>query len=174
MLYGIFRNKNHKNLLLAISKLYKQGIAVNVVFAGKLMYKYEEILSLVIKHNLQKQITFMGYVPDEYIKGVYLKSKGLVMPTFFGPTNIPPLEAIFVGRPVAVSNIYGMPEQLQDAALYFDPNDIDDIAEKLKLLWCDEPQRTQLIENGKKLVKSWNKKEFNKRFAEIVNSIVLS
>jgi len=49
----------------------------------------------------------------------------MIMPTFFGPTNIPPLEAIAVGCPVAVSNIYGMPHQLGDAALYFNPTRVE-------------------------------------------------
>jgi len=164
-------HKNHKNLLLAINKLRNQGIEINMVFGGKLMYMYDDIVKFINQYDLQNHITFIGYVPNEYIKGVYLKSMGLVMPTFFGPTNIPPLEAIFLGRPVAVSGIYAMPEQLQDAALYFKPNDVDDIAEKLKILWLDENQRMQLIENGKKLIKLWNKTEFNKRFNEIINSI---
>ena len=165
-------HKNHKNLLLAVDKLRSEGTKVNLVFGGKLMYLYQDIVSLINECHLQDQVTFIDYVPNDYIKGIYLKASGLVMPSFFGPTNIPPLEAIFLGRPVAVSGIYAMPEQLQDAALYFNPKDIDDIADKLKILWSDENQRAQLIENGKKLVKSWNKNEFNRRFKEIINSIL--
>ena len=47
----------------------------------------------------------------------YKYAVALVMPTFFGPTNIPPLEAFALGCPVITSNIYGIPEQVGDAAL---------------------------------------------------------
>lgn len=42
----------------------------------------------------------------------YRRARRMVMPTYFGPTNIPPLEANALGCPVAVSKVYGMPEQL--------------------------------------------------------------
>lgn len=162
-------HKNHKNLLLAISSLINQGIEINMVFAGKMDYDYFALINLIEDLKIQKYITFLDFVPNEYLKGIYLKSKGLVMPTFFGPTNIPPLEAIFLERPVAVSDVYGMKDQLQDASLYFNPNDIADIAEKIKILLLDMEKRKQLIDNGKKLILIWNKNTFNRKFAEIIN-----
>lgn len=166
-------HKNHEKLIHATAKLIKSGIDVQLVFAGSLNQEYDNLLNLVKKLDIKSQITFLGFVPNEYLKGVYLKSRGLVMPTFFGPTNIPPLEAIFLGRPIAVSDIYGMPDQLKDAALYFNPNDIEDIAQKIKMLWQDEQIRDDLSKNGRKLIQSWNKKAFNDRFSSILNSIIL-
>jgi len=166
-------HKNHKNLLLAVHSLLSEGISINLVFGGKLIYGYKDVAQLVEKLNLQKNITFLGYIPNEFLKGIYLKSAGLVMPTYFGPTNIPPLEAIFLGRPMAVSGIYGMPDQLGGAALYFNPNSVNEIAEKMKMLWIDENVVNDLIEQGKEVAKKWNKKEFNKRFNDIVKNLIV-
>lgn len=101
-----------------------------------------------------------------------IQSKGLVMPTFFGPTNIPPIEAVFSGCPVAVSGIYGMPEQMQDAALYFNPNSVEEIASAITILWTDEKKREELLRNGVKLMNLWNQDTFNKRFEMIVIDVL--
>ena len=60
------------------------------------------------------------------------------MPTIGGPTNIPPLEAILCECPMAVSNIYAMPEQLKNASLYFDPNSEKNMAEVMEELWTNK------------------------------------
>jgi len=167
-------HKNHDNLIDAVKVLANRGIVVNLAFAGKKDYNYDKIAKKISEYGIGNQITFLNFVPNEYLKGIYLKSRGLIMPTFFGPTNIPPLEAIFLGRPVAVSGIYGMMDQLKDASLYFDPKNVVDIANKMETLWQDEEQRAILVKNGEKLVANWNKKAFNDQFVEIVKKIVYS
>ena len=78
----------------------------------------------------------------------YRRARAMVMPTFFGPTNIPPLEAFALGCPVAVSNIYGIPEQVGDAALLFDPNSVEEIADCIERLWQDDALCASLISKG--------------------------
>lgn len=161
-------HKNHANLLTAAKILADSGTKVNLVFAGKKDYNHSILVEQIDKLRLNAHITFLDFVPNEYLKGIYLKASGLIMPTFFGPTNIPPLEAIFLDCPVAVSEIYGMQAQLQDAALYFDPKNAQDIADKMKTLWEDQKQREQLIKNGREVAQRWNKKAFNQKFKEII------
>ncbi len=50
--------------------------------------------------GVENQIHYLGYVPDEDMSGIYARAAALVMPTFFGPTNIPILEAWAFGCPV--------------------------------------------------------------------------
>ena len=102
---------------------------------------------------------------------LYRHARGLVMPTFFGPTNIPPLEAFAVGCPVAVSSVYGMPEQLGDAALYFDPTSVYEIAACVRKLWVDDSTRQTLIDRGTAHHNAWCQPHFNARFAEILEQL---
>ena len=67
------------------------------------------------------------------------------MPSYFGPTNIPPLEAMALGCPVAVSNKYAMPEQVGDAGLLFDPDSPEEIAKCIKAMWLDDKLRQKMI-----------------------------
>ena len=117
--------------------------------------------------GLDDNVLFLGYVPDEDMPALYRSARALVMPTFFGPTNIPPLEAFALGCPVATSRIYGIPEQLGDAALLFDPASVDEIFECLIRLWVDDAVCAQLAERGRERAASWGPTQFHDRlFAE--------
>ena len=93
------------------------------------------------------------------------------MPSFGGPTNIPPLEAIFSSCAVGVSRIYGMPEQLKNASLYFDPNSVNEIADVIKILWNNEQKRSELIRNGDRLKEKYTIKSHKERLIKILDSL---
>ena len=115
---------------------------------------------------------FLGYVPNEDITEIYRRARAMVMPTFFLFLNIPPLEALAIGCPTAVSNVYGMPEQVGDAALLFDPNKVDEIAAAIYKLWTDDYLCNSLIEKGLRKAKAWGQPQFNNRLEKIVADIV--
>ena len=52
--------------------------------------------------------------------------------SFCGPTNIPPIEAMYCGCPVVCSNVYGMKQQVGNAALMINPKSYKDIYKKIK------------------------------------------
>jgi glycosyltransferase involved in cell wall biosynthesis len=103
----------------------------------------------------------------------YRRARALVMPTFFGPTNIPPLEALSCGCPVAVSNIYAMPEQLGDAALYFDPASPSEIASALERLWRDDALCARLREQGQRRIASWTPAHFARRLKAVLDDVLI-
>lgn len=111
-------------------------------------------------------------MPDEEITEIYRRARAMVMPTFFGPTNIPPLEAFALGCPVAVSRIYGMPGQVGDAALLFDPNSVDDIAAAIRQLWSDDELCRSLADKGIERAAAWGPRRFSKRLEAILNSVL--
>ena len=95
------------------------------------------------------------------------------MPTYYGPTNIPPLEAFSVGCPVAISGIYGMPEQVGDAALLFNPDSVDEIASSIRRLWTDDKLCAELSEKGSKKAAQWGQKQFNERLRGIIAGLTV-
>ena len=92
----------------------------------------------------------------------------MIMPTYFGPTNIPPLEAMALGCPVAVSNKYAMPEQVGKAGLLFNPDSPEEIASCIKKIWTDEKLRVKMIEQGYKRVQMWGQREFEKKIFSVI------
>ena len=116
-------------------------------------------------------VVFLGYVPDEHMFELYRRARALIMPSFFGPTNIPQLEAFVAGCPVGASKVYGVPDQVGDAALLFDPKSSDEIAEAMERLWTDDALCNCLIEKGKERASEWGPIQFSQRLKEIVDAL---
>jgi len=81
---------------------------------------------------------------------LYRQSLALVMPTYFGPTNIPPLEAFYFGTPVLYPDKIGLRDQVGSGALLIDLQDCSTMALHLKNLLEDQNFRSKIIEDGKK------------------------
>jgi glycosyltransferase involved in cell wall biosynthesis len=139
----------------------------NLVFSGGLNKNYFKLKKIVAKLGLDQNIFFTGYVQDFEIVALYVGSQALVMPTFFGPTNIPPIEAIFCKTPIIISDIYGIKNQLENSALYFDPNSILDI--ERALLKFFETDREKLIQKGASLVEKFSLVSFEKGLVYAIN-----
>lgn len=165
-------HKNHKTLISAAATIRPECPDIQLVFTGRKKHYYEQIRDYADSIDMLDRITFTGYVPDLDIPSFYLRARALVMPTFLGPTNIPPLEALACGCPVAVSGIYAMPEQLGDAALYFDPHSVNDMASKMKQLWLDDLSCQLLKERGYKKTASWNLNQFAARLKYILDRVL--
>jgi glycosyltransferase involved in cell wall biosynthesis len=167
-----WEHKNHKRLVQASAFVRKKCPDFNLVFVGSRKNAYDSTVESVRALELSGNIHFLGYVPDSQMPALYRKARAMIMPTFFGPTNIPPLEAIAVGCPVAVSNIYGMPHQLGDAALYFNPTSVDEMAAAMDALWTDDRLCDRLRTRGLRRASEWTQGHFNLRFQEIIENIL--
>lgn len=162
-------HKNHSNLIEALTQLKKKGVIVNLVLVGSEQNNKQTIEKKIQENRLQDQIKILGYVTNEEMVYLYQHARALVMPTFFGPTNIPQLEAFELGCPVATSAIYGIPEQVGNAALLFDPNSVDEIAKCIEKLWVDDTLCNELIDRGKKRAECWGQKQFACKINNIID-----
>ena len=92
------------------------------------------------------------------------------MPTFFGPTNIPPLEAFKLGTPVIYSDLEGLRDEIGNAALKIDLNDPYSLANGILNLLENKILRKSLIEAGLKFYKD------NEKFdrLNLLNNIVFN
>jgi glycosyltransferase involved in cell wall biosynthesis len=166
-----WQHKNHIRLVKAADKVSKRYHDFQLVFVGSAKEGYGNVVELVSRLRLEKNIIFKGFVPDSEMPSLYRKARAMIMPTFFGPTNIPPLEAMALGCPAAVSKIYGMPEQLGNAALYFNPKSVDQIAEVLQVLWSDDDLCLELTRRGLQRASQWTQLKFNEKLFSIINFI---
>lgn len=163
-----WKHKNHINLIKAIQLLQKSIDDIHLVLVGSEKNCFEEIETYIVENRLENYVTILGFVNNENITYLYKHAVGLVMPSYFGPTNIPPLEAMALGCPVAVSNKYAMPEQVGKAGLFFNPDSPEEIAECIRMLWTDEKLREKIIERGYKRALRWTEEDFMKRVLKIV------
>lgn len=167
-----WEHKNHARLIRALSLISESHPDVHLVFSGFKDRQYQELVELAHKQDVGKRVHFVGYVEESDVGKLYRLADALVMPTFFGPTNIPPLEAMQAGCPVAVSDIYAAREQLGDAAVYFNPRSVEALGHCLRTLWDDASLRERLSEAGLKRSSRWTEADLQTRFSEIVASVL--
>ena len=169
-----WEHKNHKRLIRAAAALKPQYPDIHLVFVGSKKNAYSSAVELVQDLDLEEKVHFLGYVPDSEMAELYHRARALVMPTFFGPTDIPPLEAIALGCPVAVSGIYGLREQMGDAALYFNPESVTEISQVMERLWRDDDLCRELAQRGLVRAAQWTQAHFNERLREIIDAVLLA
>jgi glycosyltransferase involved in cell wall biosynthesis len=150
-------HKNHIALLLAVENLkQKYGLKLTLVFVGSDKGNESYIRDVTHQLNLSDQVKFLGFVPQEDMICLYKHAFALTFVTFFGPDNLPPLEAMALGCPVIASNVSGAEEQLGNAALLVDPKNPEEIADAVKSLWENPALRQSLIQNGLARSQSWS------------------
>jgi len=155
-------HKNHIYILKALEILKnEEKINLGAVFSGSDMGNLSYIKSMTKKMRLEDRVRFVGFVPNEELPFLYAQSVALVMPTYFGPTNIPPLEAFKLNIPVLYSDLPGLKEQVGSAALLLDLKDPRCLVKNIKRLLKSEDLRNELIEQGKLIINELKSKNNN-------------
>ncbi|MFC2085423.1 glycosyltransferase family 4 protein [Bacteroidota bacterium] len=121
--------KNLINLVKAFTCLEDEEIKLLVVGTeNKRVFAHSRIRSLAAQN---KNIQFLGYVENEQLAALYQHAMVLVYPSIYEGFGYPPLEAMVFNCPVIVANSSSLPEVCGENALYVNPSDSDDIAEKI-------------------------------------------
>lgn len=163
-------HKNHLRLIKAIHLLKeKYKIIVNAVFVGSAHDSYNSAMRAISDLKLEQQIIHLGYVSSIELVALYKDCYSLVYPSLIGPTNIPPIEALILETPILCSNVFGMPEQVKDAAILFNPYSIEDIAEKIKIIWTDNEKVKELIKNGKIIADNLNYRDYSIKWENTID-----
>ncbi len=139
-------HKNHIRILQSLMILRdKYSYKPSVVFSGKDHGNLGYIKKFIKENELNSQVKILGFVPSEDMRGLYESARAVTMPTYFGPTNLPPLEAWSLGVPLIYSA--QLAEQAGNAALLVDPDSADELADAM-LLCGNSEVRDQLILAG--------------------------
>ena len=149
--------KNIVRLIEAFSILKKKDLQLVVV--GKKGWMYEDILNAPDKFKVKDKVKFFDLVSDDDLPSFYKNAICFVLPSHYERFRLPVLEAMRYGCPVLTSNVSSLPEAGGDAALYFDPQDVGDIAKSLESIIQNSELRNKLIKKGYEQVKkfSWDK-----------------
>jgi glycosyltransferase involved in cell wall biosynthesis len=168
-------HKNHVRIVQAIGTLKAEaGLEVHVAFTGTSGDELARATAADVSRSAQElgigdAVHELGYVEDSDMSALYAEAEGLVMPTFFGPTNIPVLEAWAFGCPVLTSDIRGIREQVGDAGVLVRPDSVASIAEGIHRLWSDENLRRELAERGRMRLASYQPEDYRGRLEDIVD-----
>ena len=148
-------HKNHVNLLLAL-KLLQTRFArpLSVALVGADHGNLAHVKATAEQLKLADRVHFLGFVPRVDLIDLYQQAFALSYVTFFGPENLPPLEAFALGCPVIASDVAGAREQLGDAVLFVDPSSPERIAEAVIRLESEEGLREKLTDAGRTIAQA--------------------
>lgn len=142
--------KNLINLLKAFSIFKKrQKSSMKLVLAGRLAWKNEEFVQLMKTYKYRDDVVMTGYIEEAELVSLLSAAYALVYPSVFEGFGVPVLEAMKCEVPALTSRNSSMQEIGEDAGLYFDPNDHNDIADKMMHIYKDENLRKSMIAKGR-------------------------
>lgn len=170
---GVWRShKNLPNLIKAFHILKTEyDFDGYLVITGRKDPVYEaDVVGETQTLQLENDVIFTGLVKERELVPLYNGALMYVFPSLYEGFGLPPLEAMQCGIPVAVSNASCLPEVCgKDNAIFFNPNDPKDMAEKIFQVTSQKSLREKLIQNGLKRVKEFSWKKMAEETLQVYN-----
>lgn len=166
-------HKNHVRLIQAVARLKQEGVEIPIVLSGSASGPFRRetfgaMMSEARKGKVEGLVRHIGYADDDDMPVLYRDATALVMPTFFGPTNIPILEAWECECPVLTSRLRGISEQAGDAAVLVDPLSVDELADGIARLWAEDDLRKDLVAAGRRRLRRYTPADYRARLKDII------
>jgi len=147
---SVYPHKNIERLIKAIKNLNQksQGLQL-VVVCGRNIF-LQRLEKVVRKIGILNMVNLVGFVPDNDLAVLYAQAEAFVFPTLSEGFGLPGLEAMGNNCLVICSDILVLKEIYQEAAIYFDPKNINDMTEKIQKVLKDEGLKKEMREKGRK------------------------
>jgi glycosyltransferase involved in cell wall biosynthesis len=163
-----------KNLGRLIEAYALSNLGIPLVIVGKKGWLWEkdlEKISMIFGKDSQ-QVKILEYVPFADLPYLYKGASCFIFPSLYEGFGLPPLEAMNFDCPVITSNVSSLPEICGDGALYIDPYDVNDIAEKITRLIYDRELRNRLSQGGKERVEFFSFDNYLLRLANAYQKLL--
>lgn len=140
--------KNLNRLLDALALLRRRGEDVRLVIVGGRGWLYHDFLAKVEDFEPRHAVILPGFVPDEDLPAVYSGATLTVLASLYEGFGLPILESMACGTPVVSSRASSLPELGGDAVLYFDPQNVEEMAGVIGEVWWDADLRRKMRQQG--------------------------
>jgi glycosyltransferase involved in cell wall biosynthesis len=167
----------HKNL----DRLIKAILLLNDRLDTKVVLKIsssrgvftERLQKTISENKANKYVELLGFVPDSEINGLYKNSVAFVFPTLSEGFGLPPKEAIEAGTLAVISDIPVLKEVYDDSVIYFDPYNVDSIANSLeKVIRISKKEREEKIQYAQKFLKKYSWQKMAEETLKIYESVI--
>ena len=125
---NFWQHKNHVNLLLGFKRFLRKNNQFILILTGNKKNNYLKTIRTINKLKISNNVRIAGHVHIKKLIGLYDKSFAVIYPSFSGPENLPPLEAL-ARKKILINSLYpGAREQLKRFPIYINPKSPKDIA----------------------------------------------
>ena len=140
--------KNRARLIRALHALRNDGVCQQLVVVGQPAWRFEAERSLVRELGMERNVRFLGYVPDADLPAFYAAADVFALPALYEGFGLPVIEAMACGTPVLTSATGATAEVAGDAAVLVDPLSVEAIGDGLRRLLTDADLRAELRRRG--------------------------
>lgn len=145
----------HKNIQIILKVLQLlPDLKLKIICARNIFS--QRIEKLIKQYQIENQVEFLGFINDSDFQKIYSQALALVHPSFMEGFSLTGLEAMALNCPVISSNTSCLPEIYGNSVLYFDPNNANDLIEKINQLKNDQKIRQKLIDLGHQQLKKYS------------------
>lgn len=143
-----YPHKNLERLLLAFFEFLKDNKNVKLVLVGREDYFYNKLKDKFKNMNLKNSIIFYQEINDKELVNLYQNALALIMPSLMEGFGLPAVEAMVNNCLVLASDIPSLREICKDAAIYFNPKDVSDIARNLESINKNPELKEKFVVKG--------------------------
>ena len=162
--------KNHRTLIHAFSKIWKQ-CDWDLVLIGRRGSEWKELQNLAISKSWGQRIHFVLDASQDDLLAWLKGASGFVYPSFTEGFGIPLIEAQHLNLPIAASRIPVFQELMEEGALYFHPNDAEEMAATMLEL-CRKETQIGLIEKAQKVSAKWDSKSLRSQWESLYTGLL--
>lgn len=167
-----FPHKNLFRLVDAFGLLRKKHPKLQLAIVGKREFYKKELEAYIHEKPYNAAVATPGFVTDAELKWLYENTEAYVFPSESEGFGLPGLEAMAHGAPVVSSNATCLPEVYSEAAEYFDPLDVEDMADAIDQVISSEDKREQLIAAGRKQIKKFSWRRMAEQTQAVYESVL--
>lgn len=164
--------EQRKNQLLILKAIHTAKIDITVVFVGKPKSYAATLLKYITDNGMEKQVKFLNNIPGKELAGLYQHASLSIYLSMYEGFGLPVIESMASACPVITSNVSCLPETADGAALLCDPNNSDELAEKIKNILEDDSLRNELIEKGKERAKLFRAEKYSQNLISLYSKII--
>ncbi len=152
---NFYEYKNVERLVQAHQRLLAHDPDLGLVLVGRI-HRAAESLVERIEQSAFRNVVLTGYIDEAQRNWLYANSLAYVFPSLSEGFGLPALEAMAFGAPVAAARATSLPEVCRDAAVYFDPYDVDDMVAQLGEIVSSEALRRRLRERSRSVLAGYS------------------
>jgi len=170
----IYVQKNLHTLMRALAKVRQQHPDIVLKIAGKAIDAdyLRELRGAILEWKLAEAVEFLGECNTQQLLELYRNCRLFVFPSTVETFGNPLVEAMACGAPIVSSDTAAMPEILGNAAVFFDPLDADDMAERILAVLNDPQTCERLTSNALQRAQRFSWDETARRTAEVIKSVI--
>lgn len=167
------KKKNTPALIeaFAILKEKNKSLKEKLVLLGYGSLGYDEVKYLIEEYHLEEDVIMPGWVDEKDVPFLYNGAHFFVFPSKHEGFGIPLLQAMGCETPIICSDLPVLREIAQDAALFFNPNEIHDIADSMNKIIFDEDLKNDLIKKGKKRAEDFSWRRCAEETLSLINGL---